>query len=520
MTPMMLPSSAAAATPGGLMKAGDPLAATSVGSPVTPGAPGTGDETPFAGFDVALLAVLDAASLADGEGQGGAATASLAGTDTAASELPIAVTWRYSTVPVYEDDEPVALPVEGSNTNAALAGAAAAEASIVAALAGAPIPASESTRRAISPELSGDDDVSDDGLSSSAPMAARVTEQRSGPDSHDFESGANQLTPGADAKGATGPGQEAATGVSPDSRSEAPPALAARPEIGADAQPESGTPHAAALREAARLGHAELKQHPPAPTAPWQAVNMQPTPPVQALNLRAWSDPTQTTGTATRSEQSASGDSDRTAAAVALTDASAGSLQAAPDPTASLGGGRERDSEHDTRQTVLDTWLRRSSSIESRLAPPATFVMSLHRLTTPATTSGSEVRVPFEMPAPTENLSRLVQSLRVQARDGVSEATVRLNPEHLGEVTIAVRIERGTVTAVVRAESGDVRQWLRGQEDSIRAALAHEGMHLDELVVEQDARRRGDQEQEAHQQGRRNRARGQRMATASFEITA
>ncbi len=124
------------------------------------------------------------------------------------------------------------------------------------------------------------------------------------------------------------------------------------------------------------------------------------------------------------------------------------------------------------------------------------------------------------MPAPAENLSRLVQSIRVQARDGVSQASVRLNPEHLGEVAIAIRVDNGIVTAVVRAEAGDVRQWLRGQEDSIRAALAEQGLTLDEFVVEQDGRRGRDQEQQGEEQPRRNRARGQRVNAPSFEVTA
>jgi flagellar hook-length control protein FliK len=127
---------------------------------------------------------------------------------------------------------------------------------------------------------------------------------------------------------------------------------------------------------------------------------------------------------------------------------------------------------------------------------------------------------PLAMPEPAENLSRLVQSIRVQARDGVSNATLRLNPEHLGELTVTIRVEAGTVSAVVRAESGDVRQWLRGQEGSIRAALAEQGLHLDELVVEQDGERPQDGGQEQEQQPRRHRVRMPSGVASSFEVTA
>ena len=525
MTPMMLPSSVAAATPGGLMNAGDPLAATSAGSPATPGTSATGEETTFNGFDVALLAILNAASLTDSEAQGGVATPSPRQTESAVSGLSTAGTWRYSFVPGGEDDEVVNLAADSSSAEAALAEGSAADGSIVvAALAGVPIKPAEITPRAMSPELSSDDDASADGFASAAPIAG-VAEERRTETARGVDRGATQWTLDAGATVATGPDGEQATRLSPGDHPETTPALATRPEIDAETQRAAGTLKAEAPHEASRVGYAELSQRVPAPTTLAQAVTPPSTPPGSLLDLQSLGNPLQIIEAAAGAERSVRSASDRTpadrtAAAATLTDASGGSVQAAPDPSASLAGGRERDSARDTRQAATDGWLRRSSSIESRLAPPATFVMPVHQLRTPASTPASGVQVPFEMPAPTENLSRLVQSLRVQARDGVSEATIRLNPEHLGEVTIAVRVERGTVTAIVRAESGDVRQWLRAQEDSIRSAMAQEGMRLDKLVVEQDGQRQRGEDQEAHQQGRRNRPRGQRTAAASFTVTA
>lgn len=183
--------------------------------------------------------------------------------------------------------------------------------------------------------------------------------------------------------------------------------------------------------------------------------------------------------------------------------------------------GRNRDD-----STASDaSWLRRSASLEARLAPPRAFTMLGSAVSAPTSTfmlpavATAVLQAPFDMPAQAENLSRLVHSIRIQARDSVSQANVRLNPEHLGEVTMTVRVDGGTVTAVVRAESGDVRQWLRGQEDSIRTALAEQGLTLDELVVDQDGRREHEHQQQ-EEAPRRARARVGRVAAATFEVTA
>jgi flagellar hook-length control protein FliK len=97
-----------------------------------------------------------------------------------------------------------------------------------------------------------------------------------------------------------------------------------------------------------------------------------------------------------------------------------------------------------------------------------------------------------------ENVTRLVESMRVQWRQGVPEATVRLRPEHLGEVTISIRVERGVVSAVVHAETPAVQQWLESQEDKLRNGLADQGLSLERFVVrerQQEQRR----EQRQHQ---------------------
>jgi flagellar hook-length control protein FliK len=114
-----------------------------------------------------------------------------------------------------------------------------------------------------------------------------------------------------------------------------------------------------------------------------------------------------------------------------------------------------------------------------------------------------------------ENVTRLVESMRVQVRQGVQEASVRLNPEHLGEVTISIRVERGAVSAVVHAETPAVQQWLESQEEKLRSGLADQGLNLERFVVHRDRQQeRRDQRYQAPPQYRPRREDGPR-----FEVT-
>ena len=103
------------------------------------------------------------------------------------------------------------------------------------------------------------------------------------------------------------------------------------------------------------------------------------------------------------------------------------------------------------------------------------------------------------------------------------EATVRLRPEYLGEVTIQLRVDGSGVSAIVRAESAGVRQWLQSQEQSIRGGLAEHGLELSRFVVDPDDRQQTqrDAQQEAEEQRKTMIRRRQAAALAQrFEIVA
>jgi flagellar hook-length control protein FliK len=120
--------------------------------------------------------------------------------------------------------------------------------------------------------------------------------------------------------------------------------------------------------------------------------------------------------------------------------------------------------------------------------------------------------------AQAENLERLVQTMHVMVKGNVSEATVRLRPEHLGEVSVAIRVEGKAVTATVTAEAASVREWLQSHEEALRTGLQQQGLTLDRLIVQREARQ--ERREQQHQEARRSRPRRGQDPQPRFEVSA
>jgi flagellar hook-length control protein FliK len=124
------------------------------------------------------------------------------------------------------------------------------------------------------------------------------------------------------------------------------------------------------------------------------------------------------------------------------------------------------------------------------------------------------------LPNESGNVSSIVQAMRLQMRDGVGTAVVHLEPDYLGSVSIALRVENGVVTASFHAENPQVRAWMEANAPMLRESLAGQGLSLDHLLVtgeriadEQSSGRRQQQEQE--QQARQ---RPRRDDATTFEV--
>jgi flagellar hook-length control protein FliK len=100
----------------------------------------------------------------------------------------------------------------------------------------------------------------------------------------------------------------------------------------------------------------------------------------------------------------------------------------------------------------------------------------------PASAEPAPAGTPVEAPL----TPQIVKAVSLIWRDGVGEARLRLEPEHLGSVTVSLRVERGIVTARMTADVPAVRDWIRTHEADLRNSLASQGLELDQIVVSAD----------------------------------
>ncbi len=147
------------------------------------------------------------------------------------------------------------------------------------------------------------------------------------------------------------------------------------------------------------------------------------------------------------------------------------------------------------------------------------------RLLAAALTTGLAAPVSERPVGETELARQVVHSIRLQAMAGGGEAQVRLRPDYLGELTVAVKVERGVVSASLHAETPAVRQFIEANEASLRQALAEHGLHLDKLTILDEAPQPKSADQERRGQAREEQPRQQsprrprpEAESATFEV--
>jgi flagellar hook-length control protein FliK len=117
-------------------------------------------------------------------------------------------------------------------------------------------------------------------------------------------------------------------------------------------------------------------------------------------------------------------------------------------------------------------------------------------------------------------LPQIVQSIRLHAVQGTTEARVQLKPEHLGALNITLKVEQNQVTATIQADVAAVRAWIASHESSLRQALSDQGLHLAKLVVQEDGHETSKDEQADDRPRRQPRRRSWRDGEATFEVVA
>jgi hypothetical protein len=157
---------------------------------------------------------------------------------------------------------------------------------------------------------------------------------------------------------------------------------------------------------------------------------------------------------------------------------------------------------------------------KSSTAPALHLAETAARLDSNAPSGASSQPAVARLPNEDGIVSSIVQTMRLQMRDGVGTAVVHLEPDYLGAVSIAVRVENGVVTASLHAENPQVRAWMEANAPLLSEGLAGQGLSLDRLVItderiadERSADRRHQQEQQQHARQRPRRDDG-----STFEV--
>jgi flagellar hook-length control protein FliK len=130
--------------------------------------------------------------------------------------------------------------------------------------------------------------------------------------------------------------------------------------------------------------------------------------------------------------------------------------------------------------------------------------------------SASTINVPEPRTESGPLTESVVRVLKLQWTQGGGEMQLRLRPEHLGELTVVLKVEANAVSATLRSDSAQVRAWIEQHQGDLRAGLKDAGLILDRLSVDPDGRQNEQTESDAHESSPRSQPKRQR-ATAQFE---
>lgn len=84
-----------------------------------------------------------------------------------------------------------------------------------------------------------------------------------------------------------------------------------------------------------------------------------------------------------------------------------------------------------------------------------------------------------------ENFQRLVQSAKLHiVENGKSEATLRLNPQELGRVSLRISVEDDRVQGRIFVESEEVKRMFTGDLEQLKKDFKDQGLILESLLVE------------------------------------
>ncbi len=128
-------------------------------------------------------------------------------------------------------------------------------------------------------------------------------------------------------------------------------------------------------------------------------------------------------------------------------------------------------------------------------------------------------RAAAAMPADADlDNEQIVRAMRLSWRGTTGEAQLRLKPDHLGAVTVNVRVEHGQVTTQVRAETAAAQAWIESHQQDLRRALQEQGLTVAQFTVTRDPEERSRRQQPQSESAPAPRARRKDADAPHFEI--
>lgn len=91
---------------------------------------------------------------------------------------------------------------------------------------------------------------------------------------------------------------------------------------------------------------------------------------------------------------------------------------------------------------------------------------------------------PLALERDAEAVGQVTRGLAAALRQGGGRATLRLTPDHLGQVTIELRVQGTDVAAKIDAATDPARRLLEASTDELRAALEARGLRVERIDIE------------------------------------
>ena len=130
----------------------------------------------------------------------------------------------------------------------------------------------------------------------------------------------------------------------------------------------------------------------------------------------------------------------------------------------------------------------------------ASFTHAVHAIAAGRMQAAASMHEPHAQASlPSTTAAQIVQTIQLAWFRHGGEARITLDPEQFGDLSVAMRVDRGVVVARLQADAPQVREWLHANVDTLRAGLAEHHLRLDHLEIAATDDARGSENSEAGQ---------------------